>query len=487
MESNNKVLEFDTGLSEKTSIIFISLFPIAVVLPFLLYRLDSGLIGSIRGGSYKLFELYSLFTSVLIGAILILELRKRDFGKLTSFVPTILFAGTAFYFLMVLSEFPFKSIDYNCFERAGRMLNIGANPYVHTKYEYPPLMAQLMHLSYKLFFYSSSFLNIPLSDNGIWLVIFYFYQALQFVLLLIAFMLLKQLASKIGFKEPYTSIIVAVLCVVNVPLYRTILFNQTNLLILDAMLFAVLFSDKYVKTSGVLVAFGALFKLYPFLVFLPWLVLRKTKQFVYSLMYLVGIILIQSGLFKDFTLFKQYLFFFFNDYPHYTQYRNNCISSLIGNSIKVLNWHTVHIDTSMLWKIAGILSSLATLFIIGWFAIRAFQRERSYMTSAKSVLQPDIVSSMAKERAIGHYLVIFPLMLLVAPTIWEHHFMFVIPFAIWAIAKNGRERPLMLLLSLILIFAIPVVEVYPISYHRLLGLLLLVYLVKPDCVLLERN
>jgi hypothetical protein len=71
-------------------------------------------------------------------------------------------------------------------------------------------------------------------------------------------------------------------------------------------------------------------------------------------------------------------------------------------------------------------------------------------------------------------------MLLLSPLVWEHHYVIAVPMAIWAIALYGASMPWQIGTAVLLIFVPPTFDVFPFSYHRLAGLLLLVASMRPE-------
>jgi hypothetical protein len=74
--------------------------------------------------------------------------------------------------------------------------------------------------------------------------------------------------------------------------------------------------------------------------------------------------------------------------------------------------------------------------------------------------------------------------LMTSPVVWEHHYVLAIPLVIWAFATQGMARPWQVGIGAFLIFAIPTFDVFPLSYHRILGLLFLVHITWPAALIL---
>lgn len=386
--------------------------------------------------------------------------------------PVFILIFFSLFFLAFFFTHHSKSGDYLCYERAARKVVQAENPYIGTKYEYPPLMAQIMALAYRVLESSTTGGDDSAQAEKQWDRIFIIYQAFQLLLLISAFVLTRNLAIKIGFKEPVASVIVLTLFVLNVSLYRTLSFNQTNLWILNILLFTILYSDRFPLLSGLLAAFGAQLKLYPFLMLSPWLLMKKYRPIAWMLFGLLAIAFIQTHCFADLVLYKQYAVFFFNDYPSYTQFSNCCLYGILTNSLNFLRWHVHWIETPSLLKSARVLTTVVTFIILIWFTIRALKRERGFRYISAFTPGPAIVEA----RFLGHAMDMLPLMLLVAPSIWEHHFILIMPFALWAFALAEKKRYPALFVSLGLVFLVPVIAVFPWGYHRLIGLLVLIYL-----------
>jgi hypothetical protein len=79
----------------------------------------------------------------------------------------------------------------------------------------------------------------------------------------------------------------------------------------------------------------------------------------------------------------------------------------------------------------------------------------------------------------GHAVDALALALLVSPTVWEHHYVLALPLVLWAAAKRGRDRPWPVAIGAFLMLAVPTFDLFPLSYHRIVGLVLLLILTSP--------
>ena len=62
-------------------------------------------------------------------------------------------------------------------------------------------------------------------------------------------------------------------------------------------------------------------------------------------------------------------------------------------------------------------------------------------------------------------------MMLLSPVAWEHHYVWALPLVVLVAARRWERHPLTIAAIVVLIGALPTFDVYPLSYHRLVGLL----------------
>ena len=81
----------------------------------------------------------------------------------------------------------------------------------------------------------------------------------------------------------------------------------------------------------------------------------------------------------------------------------------------------------------------------------------------------------------------FAAMLLLAPMVWEHHYVLAIPIVIWAAATIGTQKPMQLVISAFLMMGIPTFDFFPFSYHRLAGLIWMLALTSPSLLIFPKG
>ena len=76
--------------------------------------------------------------------------------------------------------------------------------------------------------------------------------------------------------------------------------------------------------------------------------------------------------------------------------------------------------------------------------------------------------------------------LLVSPSVWEHHYALALPLALHALALRGHDRPLAVALSLYAMLLMPTFDLFPLSHHRLAGMLALLFIGSPRAAAAQR-
>jgi hypothetical protein len=87
--------------------------------------------------------------------------------------------------------------------------------------------------------------------------------------------------------------------------------------------------------------------------------------------------------------------------------------------------------------------------------------------------------SLAAARLIAHGADALAFGLLVSPSAWEHHYVLAMPLVIWTIAMRGLARPWIVGIGVLRTLVVPTFDAFPLSYHRIVGLLLLLIAASP--------
>lgn len=373
----------------------------------------------------------------------------------------------------LLADYSTRTGDYQAYEDAARALGLGLDPYGATGglYRYPPLLAQVL-CGIKAAVAGAG--GPRLSEEQAWAATFFLYQSAQLLLVVAGFCLAYRLARRLGVSATAAALSLAALFVLNNPLLRTLHFNQPNLWLLDAVLAALLLADRRAAVAGIAVAAAAHVKIYPAILVLSWLWSRHRAAAAWAAIGGVGILLVSTAYGTNWDVWKAFAAFS-AEFPKGTAFRDNSFYSVAFNSVGVITTATGGSEaTRRLWA-AGVwllLAAAAALWIGRRFAIRNRRLQAAPVSHAASFRRS--VSDSADALAFA---------LMVSPMTWEHHYLLAMPAAIVALASVPADRRGQLLLALVLTFGIPTFDLFPLSYHRLAGLLWLLVLIGPGTMI----
>jgi hypothetical protein len=431
---------------------------LAVILPLVFVLLNLPIMPRIDMTSSQLFELFSFCMWTVLAVNAYREIRTNPGSSLKEKIVVLLPFLIGFFFLVFIGGGYTKSWDYEQYENAFRSIVEGGNPYTSTRYLYPPPFAQAMASLSRL----GGQLFAPETIN-VWLFVYYIHQCLQFFLANLAYRLSYCFASKLGFPKLEGLLLVSALFVFNYPLLRTFGLNQVNLYVLNAILIAALALSRFPFLSGAAVALGGLIKIYPFALGAPLLGMKKWKALL-GMFLGVGLVILMG---RNLAIWKQFVSFYLS-FPVEREsslwFRNSSTLSFIRNLVRF---------TGLPEMLILPLFILAALAVLSWMAVRFFRREKIFQT-----LEPGAIAGTY--RNFGHLVDFSVLSLVIAPSAWDHHFVLAIPLALWAVALQGRSRPGWVGIGIASIFAMPAFNVFPISYLRLFGVILLLWLTPPD-------
>ena len=481
--SNNRVnnIEKDYVHGNKSTFILLlyaSSILITILLPLLIWQLKLPIVQSTYGKSLP-FELFSFFISIVLTAFTCHRIKQRNKRTLITLIPVVLPLLVSLNLLFTIAENSHvRSSDYMCYENAAKAIIEGLNPYTRqpTCYLYPPLLAQVFSFIYEGV--TQNHLFIKITEEKAWQLVFYFYQCGQFFQVILAYYLTYLFSRQIGLKAILASVIVASLFLVNNPLIRTLNFNQINLWILNSFMLSIVLLRRYPFLSGLSVALGAHLKLYTLVLLLPWSYMKRWRAMLGVAIGFLTILIAQIVLERNWTLWQQFISYFGNlEKP--TNYRNNGIWSLVYNSAKI---PVRFLGSDAILDFVPIVVTILNLLIFTWFVIRAIKREKACFKLSKIADHSRKHSWSDTFRSHGHSVDAVAFSLLISPSVWEHHYVLAMPIAVWAIATRRLERPWLTSMGVFLIFCIPTFEIFPLSFHRLFGLLVLIFLTEPESV-----
>ena len=455
----------------KVLIIVLTSF-ICTILPLLIRNLTlSDRAISYTSANNLVFELFGFFVSITIIAFAYFELEKQKTTSLKTALPIVIPLLVCLFFLLFVTEYSLKSTDYIAYEDATKALLDGQNPYENLfgrkPYIYPPLFVQIMVFVYYLIANLSGLLMVN-NENPINLV-FYFYQCGQFFMVVLAYFLSYKLARILQLRKITSLFIVTSIFLFNYPIFRTFIWNQVNLWLLNSFLLAIILLKRSPLISGIAVALGSHLKIYPLILLLPWTIAKRFKVVFMSFLSFILIVLIQTNWGSDWNLWEQF-FLYFRDVQKPTLFRNNSIYSFVFNCFDLIGIPTTLVNKTVF---------LIILTICIWLVWRFWQREKIYSQFVQKTNNPNSKEWLETWRLYGHSMDGIALSLLISPSVWEHHYVLAIPLAIWAIANCRPNRLKQVTISIFLIFCLPIFDIFPFSYHRLAGLIWLMFLTEP--------
>lgn len=453
--------------------IFALSYWIAVIFALFLWSRDWGFLRGAIEDRERLFELFGFCIFFILIFAANIDLRNYPNLSLRNIILIWLPFFVSLFFLSLVIEMSHKSWDYKNYENAFKSVLIGNNPYQSMHSLYPPPFAKSMVIVYRLGKWLYPLLNKSVESSSLWGFVFFVHQSSLLFFLLYSYHLSLRFARIIGISTIKSSLFVSALFIFNVPILRTISYNQVNFYVVVSILLSMILFSNMPYISGIAIAIGGLIKLFPFVIVLPSLGLRKWKVILGVSIGGLVIILLQTNYFQDFLLWKQFILFY-TSFPvgrESSMFRSTSPLSFIRNLISLINLPS----TSVL------LIYLVLLFVIlGWYATRFAQREKIYSLAISD--NTNLLMNHEIFRNIGHLVDFSVLSLLLSPSAWEHHYVIAIPLGIWIFAIHSRDFSALAGIGLLFVFLLPVYNFFPFSYLRVLGLIILLFQSSPKLI-----
>lgn len=454
-----------------TGIFYAALAVVAALAPLALAEWSPPFVGMSYGRRSLPFELLGLTGGALLLFVAWREWRRRAPQGARALVEAAVPLLVALHFLVTTSEYAERRFDYDCYEYAGRALLAGQNPYqVGLIYLYPPLTAKAMAGTFQAVESASTSLRWSAERDDVWERVFYLYQCAQLGLTLAAYFLLLRFARVLGLGAAWTPWLVGALLVFDNAVFRTLRHGQVNLWILDLSLVALLAASRAPALAGLGLALAGHVKLYPLIVALPMALRRRWRALVWSAVWLALIALALADFGRDFTLWRQFLEFARQDFPGEIALRNTSPHAIAYNATRLLSGAP---------RAATPFAVVAAAGFAAWYLARAASREGALRAlraqDGSAAAQHGFAAREARTFAI-HGADALAFSLLVSPSVWEHHYVLALPLALHAVALRLRERPGLVALGIFLMLGMPTFDLFPLSLHRLAGMLLLLAL-----------
>ncbi len=442
-----------------------------LALPVRLSSLDLPIVRNSYGKASEPLELAAWLAVGLIVTAVVVVLAKRPQAGVEQLLPVLCPAAVGVLGFAIVGEFSLKAADYEAYQGAAEAVLRGGNPYAGTGYLYPPLPAQAMAALYTAVAALSPGLGLgQASPEAVWGVVFYAYQATQAALLIGAWILCYLNARALGSGRTVAALATTLLLLGNGPMIRTLRHNQVNLWLLNLIFLSLLLVRRYPHVAGLAMQLGAHIKLYPAILLLPWAVAREWRALGWALGGFAAIVLWQTEGGRSFEHWAQFISLW-QDPPPMAYFRNSSLRSLFHNILLLGGGG----DEGL----ADVASAAAAGAIGLWFVLRAQRREAAFARAWDCELAGADREQLRHLRLYGHSADAIVLTLLVSPITWSHHYVLAVPLFLLALARCERRRMMALAAAWALVLALPTVEVFPLSYLRPGGLLLLAFIADP--------
>ncbi len=444
---------------------------IAVFVALFIWSREWPIVRATSGRQEHIFGIFGFFVFSIIIFQMFLDFRYEKNLSLDRKLLIGLPALVNLFFLFVLVEMSQKSWDYRQYENAFRAVVNGNNPYLSSRYLYPPFFSDVMVQIYHFGENILPLLGVSLKKSELWNFVFYIHQSLLYFFLQLSYFLSLKFVRKLNIPSTDGVLLVSAIFIFNLPVLRTISYNQVNFYVLVSILLMIITLSSSQIVSGLAIAFGGLIKIYPFILLFPLIIMRRWKVVLWSLIGGFGVLFVQTNFFNNLLPWKQYLHFF-TSFPlerESSWFRNTSLMSLLRSIFELAN-----LPTNIFLPVFFI----SLVIIVSWFIFRFFQRVQ--VTSAIQNQEKKMFIEYDDFRSIGSLLDFSVLSLLVAPSAWEHHYILAIPIAIWAYAmRQINTTDWLFQIGIVMVFVMPVFNIFPFSYLRMCGLIFLLIVTSP--------
>jgi len=397
------------------------------------------------GTAHQPFELLGMFLSLMALGFAVVWMWARTDRDATTVGILVLWLLPVFGAIHQISEYAKPSWDWKCYVGGAEAVMAGVSPYKDC-YLYPPFVAEFMAGAYPAFAALGEFLSLNSPKH--WMLVFFVWHSFQVLMVALSVYLLFRLLRRQGCEPLVAAAVVAALLIVCTPLERTIRHNQVNLVVLNLVLLGIDRARERPLAAGALVGLAAHIKLLPLVVLVPMAILRRHRLVLAGAGVTAAIAAYQIAFSSPPTLWQE----FFMHGPQFVSgeyFRDNSFTGFIFNTVRV------PIDT-MGGTIVGLEGPLRLIGTAVSLAIGG-----AVLVAMRDCRDVD------EAGALG-----LATMLLVSPVAWEHHYVWALPIVAILVGRHWRERPVAVGVVAMLICGLPTFDVYPLSYHRLAGLLL---------------
>jgi len=312
-------------------------------------------------------------------------------------------------------------------------------------YLYPPLLATLL---------------APFTSFGLDRLVQVF-DLVNYFAVLILMVLLYVVLRHYRFSARAAALASFLALIVNVAILRTLIYRQVNIYVLNLILVSLAAYGLSTPLSAAALGLAVQLKVSPLVLVLPFVYLRDWRWLGY---FVASQVLAIAG--TSVATSPVYYAQFLSQLAalHETATRNLAVDVVLYNVVNFLP------DT-----LGAPLRAWENLVALG---LRIGLVGFTLLTAARLVRRTRLTPAGGRRRVVLNGFAALPIgMLLAAPSIWEHHFVFVLLTML--VVLPALREPWQLVvwgLGYVFMFLQPVYDVFPLSYTRLFGLLLILVL-----------
>jgi hypothetical protein len=308
-------------------------------------------------------------------------------------------------------------------------------------YLYPPLLATLL----------APFVSLGMETLA------KTFHLLNYIALLLLVVLLYLALQQYRFSRELAAIVLFCMMAANVPISRTLIYHQINLHVANLILLSLLLFGSHNFWSALSLSLAIHLKVYPLILVLPFLYQKEWRWCAWFAAS-QGVIIAATSVMNS----PRYYLDFFSQVGGITEtaLRNVSVDAFVYNTLRLSDptvraWGKTIAHVLRLVLAAGVLSAYVQLSHQGTF-----------------------LNEVGSRRVILNSYVILPLLMIaVSPSIWPHHFVFLMLtiLVLFSALREAWEWWLYLFVYLFL-FLVPIYDIYPMSYLRLLAIVILIAL-----------
>lgn len=403
------------------------------------------------GFASRLFEFFGFWAAFAIIAAAFWAARRTRSAPVRA-LPVLGFAIVLLAAVQQVAVTSGPTWDFDTYRRAATAISQHADPYADASYTYPPLYARSMAVT------ASVMARAGASDQG-WPAVFYLVQVLEVALVGAVYVLLFRAAVFWKLSAPIATLIVAAILAINVPINLTIANSQVNILLLVLTLGAMFLVGRADWLAGLAIALGALIKVYPGFVLPAWLIAGQRRVVGWTVFWTAVIVATTAPL----ELWLGFLKLWMSPRP-YPRVSDSTLFNLLANGPRLAG--LLPAGTPPAWVKDIWLVCVVAILVWGFHRFRARAAESRARLNVSRLDGAALFGLTAEALAMG---------LLVSPLVWPHHFVYVLPLIVFAFASLPAPRWIGTTTATIAIVAVPWIDLFFVGFHRLAGMIFLLY------------